>query len=123
MRSIVKAGFVAVLAVVFAGCASQMAMFAGSSKKTVAVKGSLDSAFAAAVAAGNDLKYKVTEKKGSNMVYSNRGYGYAEMSTVIVRFRDEGGKVYADFDANSSKGSQTALEEYFGAFAKHAQVE
>lgn len=123
MRSIVKAVSVAVLAVAFAGCASQMAMFAGSSKKTVSVKGSLDAAFAAAVAAGNDLQYKVTEKKASNLVYSSRGYGYSEMSTVMVRFREEGGKVYADFDANSSKGSQTALDEYFGAFTKHAQVE
>lgn len=110
-------------AVLSTGCASQMALVKGSSKKTVVVKGTLDEAFNAAAAAGKDLKYSVSEKRAKNFIGANRGMGYAEFSTVYIRFTEANGVVSASFDANSNKGSQAALDEYLAAYAKLVSFE
>jgi hypothetical protein len=105
------------------GCASQMALVKGSSKKTVVVKATLDEAFNAAAAAGKELGYKVSEKRAKNFIGANRGMGYAEFSTVYIRFTESGGVVSAAFDANSNKGSQAVLDDYLAAYAKLAKLE
>ena len=105
-----------------AGCASQMALLKGSAKQTVAVQGSMDSAFAAASEAGKEIGYKVSEKRAKNFIAASRGMGYAEFSNVHIRFSEDAGKVSAAFDANSSKGSQAVLDEYLAAFKKRVRT-
>ncbi len=125
MRSLNKltAAVSVVLTVLFvSGCASQMALLKGSAKKTIAVQGTLDEAFAAAAATGKDLGYSVSEKKAKNFIGASRGMGYSEFSNVYIRFTEEAGAVAVNFDANSSKGSDVALEEYVAAFSKRVKL-
>jgi hypothetical protein len=123
MRMIAAAVAVAVSAAFATGCASQMALVKGSAKKSVVIKGNMDQAFAAVSNAGKDLKYSVSEKRAKNFIGASRGMGYAEFSNVYIRFSESGGAVKADFDANSSKGSQAALDEYLAAVSKHVAYE
>ena len=105
------------------GCASQMALLKGSSKKTIAVQGTLDEAFATASATGKELGYSISEKKAKNFIGASRGMGYAEFSTVYIRFSETAGAVSVAFDANSNKGSEAVLDEYVAAFSKRVKLQ